>query len=71
MSINLLETYESRINGKNVKLVRNEEGYSRGRLYINNKCVGLVPFVYTINRMIALEDKCYPVYEYKTLKPIN
>lgn len=62
MSIDLLGVYESRINKRLVKIYRDKNNVSLGRLYINGAFMGVAPFYYTVKRMISMEDKGFPVY---------
>ncbi|HBK0674634.1 TPA: hypothetical protein JLU11_004843 [Escherichia coli] len=64
MTIDLLGIYESKINGMNVKLYRDEDNGSLdlGRLVIDGSFKGFVPFYSTVQKMMRLEDKSYPVY---------
>ncbi|MFJ8247324.1 hypothetical protein [Peribacillus asahii] len=71
MTIDLLGIYEARVNGMNVKLVRNDDDLSKAQLYIDNEYKGVAPYYYTIKRIVEMEDNSYPVYKLEGVKRVN
>lgn len=62
MTIDLLGVYESRINKRLIRICRDKDNVTAGKLYINGEFMGIAPFYYTVKRMITLDDKGFPVY---------
>lgn len=58
---NNLEYYKTVINDMDVLLVRDVDEMSIGRLYLDGKMAGKVPYGYTLEKIIGLEDENYSI----------